>query len=80
MLANPPLLIVMFIAGIVLIRINVRRWRQKPEEQYCLRCGTIGVAQYQQWRKDEKRWVCPKCEQPDMIPLDSPKAKEAILK
>ena len=33
---------------------------------------------YSIWRASTKRWVCPKCEQTGMIPLDSPKAKAAI--
>ncbi len=33
---------------------------------------------YSIWRTSTKRWVCPKCEQSGMIPLDSPKAKAAL--
>jgi len=33
---------------------------------------------YSIWRASTKRWVCPKCEQPGMIPLDSPKAQAAL--
>jgi hypothetical protein len=33
---------------------------------------------YSIWRASTKRWVCPKCEQPGVIPLDSPKARDAL--
>jgi hypothetical protein len=33
---------------------------------------------YSIWRNSTKRWVCPKCWQEGMIPLDSPMAQKAI--
>lgn len=33
---------------------------------------------YSIWRASTKRWVCPKCGLPGMIPLDSPRAQRAI--
>jgi predicted RNA-binding Zn-ribbon protein involved in translation (DUF1610 family) len=33
---------------------------------------------YSIWRKSTERFVCPKCEQTGMIPLDSPNAQAAL--
>jgi predicted RNA-binding Zn-ribbon protein involved in translation (DUF1610 family) len=41
-------------------------------------CGLVPGIIYSIWRASSKRFVCPKCEQVGVIPLDSPKAKAAL--
>lgn len=41
-------------------------------------CGLLPGMIYSLWRASSKRFVCPKCEQVGMIPLDSPKARATL--
>lgn len=61
--------------------VGVPQFRKSGSTSVAVVLWLLGILPgliYSIWRASTKRYVCPKCEQTGVIPLDSPKAVAAL--